>query len=188
MLLSSFASGAGYLPASPDLADRNLFLGGMADRARRGHRVLQRGRDHCPEEGLAFGRALQRGRHLDSGLDGPQELGAQGLRGRPWLGSWRGAGEGCIGSRQLQGRAPQQRHPPLAQRPRQPPVPRGQNRQRTALPGPHAERQPARPDRQRGRHAGRRFCRTRSCQSHAQRRQPMRGQFAKPSTRLTDDA
>jgi pimeloyl-ACP methyl ester carboxylesterase len=30
ILLSSFASGAGYLPASPDLADRNLFLGGMA--------------------------------------------------------------------------------------------------------------------------------------------------------------
>ncbi|QHI99905.1 hypothetical protein GT347_19115 [Xylophilus rhododendri] len=30
ILLSSFASGAGYLPGSPDLADRNLFLGGMA--------------------------------------------------------------------------------------------------------------------------------------------------------------
>ena len=30
ILLSSFASGAGYLPSSPDLADRNLFLGGMA--------------------------------------------------------------------------------------------------------------------------------------------------------------
>lgn len=30
ILLSSFASGAGYLPDSPDLADRNLFLGGMA--------------------------------------------------------------------------------------------------------------------------------------------------------------
>jgi pimeloyl-ACP methyl ester carboxylesterase len=30
ILLSSFASGPGYLPASPDLADRNLFLGGMA--------------------------------------------------------------------------------------------------------------------------------------------------------------
>ena len=30
ILLASFASGAGYLPASPDLADRNLFLGGMA--------------------------------------------------------------------------------------------------------------------------------------------------------------
>jgi hypothetical protein len=30
ILLSSFASGAGYVPASPDLADRNLFLGGMA--------------------------------------------------------------------------------------------------------------------------------------------------------------
>lgn len=30
ILLSSFGSGAGYLPASPDLADRNLFLGGMA--------------------------------------------------------------------------------------------------------------------------------------------------------------
>ncbi|MBT2326638.1 hypothetical protein J7E62_30470 [Variovorax paradoxus] len=30
ILLASFASGAGYLPASPDLADRNLFAGGMA--------------------------------------------------------------------------------------------------------------------------------------------------------------
>jgi hypothetical protein len=30
ILLASFASGAGYVPASPDLADRNLFLGGMA--------------------------------------------------------------------------------------------------------------------------------------------------------------
>ena len=30
ILLSSFASGAGYVGASPDLADRNLFLGGMA--------------------------------------------------------------------------------------------------------------------------------------------------------------
>jgi len=30
ILLSSFASGAGYLPSSPDLADRNLFQGGMA--------------------------------------------------------------------------------------------------------------------------------------------------------------
>ncbi|KQU87066.1 hypothetical protein ASC78_05870 [Variovorax sp. Root318D1] len=30
ILLSSFASGAGYVPSSPDLADRNLFLGGMA--------------------------------------------------------------------------------------------------------------------------------------------------------------
>lgn len=30
ILLSSFAGGAGYLPSSPDLADRNLFLGGMA--------------------------------------------------------------------------------------------------------------------------------------------------------------
>lgn len=30
MLYASFVSGAGYLPASPDLADRNLFLGGMA--------------------------------------------------------------------------------------------------------------------------------------------------------------
>ncbi|KAF1050070.1 hypothetical protein [Xylophilus sp.] len=30
ILLSSFASGAGYLPDAPDLADRNLFLGGMA--------------------------------------------------------------------------------------------------------------------------------------------------------------
>jgi hypothetical protein len=30
MLLASFASGAGYVPAAPDLADRNLFLGGMA--------------------------------------------------------------------------------------------------------------------------------------------------------------
>ena len=29
ILLASFASGAGYLPAGPDLADRNLFLGGM---------------------------------------------------------------------------------------------------------------------------------------------------------------
>lgn len=30
ILLASFASGAGYVPASPDLADRNLFAGGMA--------------------------------------------------------------------------------------------------------------------------------------------------------------
>jgi hypothetical protein len=30
ILLSSFASGAGYVGDSPDLADRNLFLGGMA--------------------------------------------------------------------------------------------------------------------------------------------------------------
>ncbi len=30
ILFASFVSGAGYLPASPDLADRNLFLGGMA--------------------------------------------------------------------------------------------------------------------------------------------------------------
>ncbi|WP_445286871.1 hypothetical protein [Variovorax atrisoli] len=30
LLLSSFASGAGYVGDSPDLADRNLFLGGMA--------------------------------------------------------------------------------------------------------------------------------------------------------------
>ena len=30
ILLSSFASGPGYLPASPDLADRNLFLAAMA--------------------------------------------------------------------------------------------------------------------------------------------------------------
>nr|WP_256354144.1 lysophospholipase [Variovorax sp. dw_308] len=30
ILLSSFASGAGYVGVSPDLADRNLFLGGMA--------------------------------------------------------------------------------------------------------------------------------------------------------------
>jgi hypothetical protein len=30
ILLASFASGAGYVPAAPDLADRNLFLGGMA--------------------------------------------------------------------------------------------------------------------------------------------------------------
>ena len=30
ILLSSFASGAGYVPTAPDLADRNLFLGGMA--------------------------------------------------------------------------------------------------------------------------------------------------------------
>lgn len=29
ILYASFVSGAGYLPASPDLADRNLFLGGM---------------------------------------------------------------------------------------------------------------------------------------------------------------
>ena len=29
ILLASFASGAGYLPAAQDLADRNLFLGGM---------------------------------------------------------------------------------------------------------------------------------------------------------------
>jgi hypothetical protein len=30
MLYASFVSGAGYVPQSPDLADRNLFLGGMA--------------------------------------------------------------------------------------------------------------------------------------------------------------
>ncbi|VTU24803.1 hypothetical protein [Variovorax sp. RA8] len=30
ILLASFASGAGYVPAAADLADRNLFLGGMA--------------------------------------------------------------------------------------------------------------------------------------------------------------
>ena len=30
MLYASFVSGAGYLPQAPDLADRNLFLGGMA--------------------------------------------------------------------------------------------------------------------------------------------------------------
>lgn len=30
ILFASFVSGAGYLPESPDLADRNLFLGGMA--------------------------------------------------------------------------------------------------------------------------------------------------------------
>ncbi|VTU31388.1 Alpha/beta hydrolase family protein [Variovorax sp. PBS-H4] len=30
ILLASFASGAGYVPAAPDLKDRNLFLGGMA--------------------------------------------------------------------------------------------------------------------------------------------------------------
>ena len=30
ILYASFVSGAGYRPASPDLADRNLFLGGMA--------------------------------------------------------------------------------------------------------------------------------------------------------------
>ena len=30
ILLSSFASGAGYIGVSPDLGDRNLFLGGMA--------------------------------------------------------------------------------------------------------------------------------------------------------------
>ena len=30
MLYASFVSGAGYLPDAPDLADRNLFLGGMA--------------------------------------------------------------------------------------------------------------------------------------------------------------
>jgi len=30
ILYASFVSGAGYLPAAPDLADRNLFLGGMA--------------------------------------------------------------------------------------------------------------------------------------------------------------
>jgi hypothetical protein len=30
ILLASFVSGAGYLPDAPDLADRNLFLGGMA--------------------------------------------------------------------------------------------------------------------------------------------------------------
>ncbi len=30
ILYASFVSGAGYVPASPDLADRNLFLGGMA--------------------------------------------------------------------------------------------------------------------------------------------------------------
>jgi pimeloyl-ACP methyl ester carboxylesterase len=30
MLYASFVSGAGYLPEAPDLADRNLFLGGMA--------------------------------------------------------------------------------------------------------------------------------------------------------------
>jgi hypothetical protein len=30
LLLAPFSSGAGYLPASPDLADRNLFLGAMA--------------------------------------------------------------------------------------------------------------------------------------------------------------
>lgn len=30
ILLASFASGAGYVPDAPDLADRNLFLGGMA--------------------------------------------------------------------------------------------------------------------------------------------------------------
>jgi pimeloyl-ACP methyl ester carboxylesterase len=30
ILLASFASGAGYVPASPDLADRNLFAAGMA--------------------------------------------------------------------------------------------------------------------------------------------------------------
>jgi hypothetical protein len=30
ILLASFSSGAGYLPASPDLEDRNLFLGAMA--------------------------------------------------------------------------------------------------------------------------------------------------------------
>jgi hypothetical protein len=30
ILIASFASGAGYLPDMPDLADRNLFLGGMA--------------------------------------------------------------------------------------------------------------------------------------------------------------
>jgi hypothetical protein len=30
ILYASFVSGAGYLPESPDLADRNLFLGGMA--------------------------------------------------------------------------------------------------------------------------------------------------------------
>ncbi|KWT73888.1 hypothetical protein APY03_5739 [Variovorax sp. WDL1] len=30
ILLASFASGAGYVPAAPDLADRNLLLGGMA--------------------------------------------------------------------------------------------------------------------------------------------------------------
>jgi hypothetical protein len=30
MLMSSFASGAGYLPQAADLTDRNLFLGGMA--------------------------------------------------------------------------------------------------------------------------------------------------------------
>ena len=29
-MLSSFASGAGYVGDAPDLADRNLFLGGMA--------------------------------------------------------------------------------------------------------------------------------------------------------------
>jgi hypothetical protein len=30
ILYASFVSGAGYLPDAPDLADRNLFLGGMA--------------------------------------------------------------------------------------------------------------------------------------------------------------
>lgn len=30
ILIASFASGAGYVPDAPDLADRNLFLGGMA--------------------------------------------------------------------------------------------------------------------------------------------------------------
>lgn len=29
ILYASFVSGPGYLPDSPDLADRNLFLGGM---------------------------------------------------------------------------------------------------------------------------------------------------------------
>ena len=62
-----------------------------------------------------------------------------------------------------------QRHPTLAQRPRPPSVSLGQDRQRTALHGPHPERPSPRPDRQRCRHTGRRFCRKRNRQDHERR-------------------
>lgn len=83
-----------------------------------------------------------------------------------------GPGEASDKSAECHGgfmRAPQQRHPPLAQRPRQPPDRKGKT-------GTELSKQPARPDRQHCRHLGRWFCRRSNGQGHAQRRQPMRAQ------------
>ena len=57
MTYASFLSGAGYLPQASDLADRNLFLGGMAAETTWFSTPTLRAGQHAPWPAAFFGRA-----------------------------------------------------------------------------------------------------------------------------------